>query len=367
MVLTRSQRKALSSITRRLPNELLIEIIDNVPESDLASLCRVSKLLHALTLPFLNHAIVLVVYYGAPFITFCSALVANPTRGSALRALTIRPRSTVSDRELDLLVEAMKLMSRLEELHLSVAALCPKLSLLTFPRLLTCEFRFLPSCHDVVQFLTRHATITHLTARLGVAYSSTDIPTISLPGLVHLEASSHIFKLVVSPSLPAMRLFWSHPADIHHANFVDQTVLAFKALTNGDAPFISYQHLVNMCGVGCCAILDSLSRHMQYTTSLCLRVDSIDYVNYIAQIIPRFSKLEYLALECHYGLPVTRAKMEAAWLLVRDRVDGGTIGSLKACRIDHTAKKREGGLWVEYPKDEFQVQAGLSAFAASAF
>ncbi|KAJ7625817.1 hypothetical protein FB45DRAFT_1060433 [Roridomyces roridus] len=276
MVLTRSQRKALSSLTRRLPNELLIEIIDNVLESDLASLCRVSKLLHALTLPFLNRAIVLVVYYRAPFMAFCSALVANPTRGSAIRSLTIRPRSTVSDRELDLLVEAMKLMSRLEELHLSVAALCPKLSLLTFPRLLTCEFRFIPSCHDVVQFLTRHATITHLTVRLGAAYTnSPDIPTISLPGLVHLEASSHIFKRVVSQNIPAMRLFWSHPADIHRANFVDQTVLAFKALTNAEAPFISYQHLVDMCGVGCTDILDSLSRHMQHTTSLCLRVGSI--------------------------------------------------------------------------------------------
>ncbi|KAJ7625783.1 hypothetical protein FB45DRAFT_1084359 [Roridomyces roridus] len=363
MVLTRRQRTALSS-AMHLPNELLIEVIHNVEEADFPSLCSVSKLLHSLTLPFLNRAVVLVLY-RARFVAFCSGLVSSPTRGSAIRSLTIRETlfdKTISKRDLDLLVEAMKLMSCLEKLHISGAALCPTLSLLTFPRLVICDLHILSSCAEVVQFLTRHTTITHLTARLGSA--SYHIPAITLPNLVHLEAPSHVLKCIVSPKLPAMRLIWLDTGTSYDS--IDQTVSAFKALTSSDAPFVSYQDLVDSWFFG--FVLQSLSQHMQHTTSLCIRVRRIDDVHNACRTLPRFSRLQYLALECHYDMSVVHTNFQLqkleAWKFVRSKVDAGVIGSLRACRIgnNHTAWKKEDGLWMEYPEEEFQIQAGFAAF-----
>ncbi|KAJ7625834.1 hypothetical protein FB45DRAFT_1060450 [Roridomyces roridus] len=171
----------------------------------------------------------------------------------------------------------MKLMSRLEKLHISGAVICPRLSLLTFPRLVICELRISSTWRqspDVVQFPARHTTITHLTARLGV--DNRHNPTIPLPGLIYLEAPSHIFERVVSPSLPAMRLIWARMY-AYSPNFFDQTVLAFKALTNPEAPFISYQDLVDITSWYHTRIMNSLSQHMQHTATLCVRVASRHY------------------------------------------------------------------------------------------
>ncbi|KAJ7625835.1 hypothetical protein FB45DRAFT_1060451 [Roridomyces roridus] len=284
MVLTRRQWTALSSISR-LPNvELLTEIIDNVPAEthDLASICRVSKLLHALTLPFLNRDVVLVIY-RARFVAFCSGLVENPTRGSAIRSFAIRGDTCAS--------------------YLSVPALYPKLHLLYFPGLLTCKLSIIaiPSSYYTPskQFLSRHKTLTSLFFHLG-AEPSVPIPAISLPKLRHLEGPSHIFKDVVSQNISAMRVFWSDRSGIPSADLIDETVSRLKELTNPTAPFISYQDLVRMRETDCVAVLISLSHHMQHTTSLCVRAEDMKRIISLVSRLPRFSRLEYIALECEF-------------------------------------------------------------------
>ncbi|KAJ7625784.1 hypothetical protein FB45DRAFT_1060413 [Roridomyces roridus] len=365
MVLTRRKRTTLSSITR-LPNELLIEIIENVPKADLPSLCRVSKLLRNLTLPTLNrHVVFFIDCY--PFVAFCSALIANPTRGSAIKsfALLQSDLQTVSERELGLLVRAMQTMTSLETLYLSVTALYPKLSLLTFSQLVTCKMAVTeihPSHYAAAkQFLSRHETLTSLSVRLGYE-PSVPMPAISLPNLRHLEAPSHVFKDVVSQRISAMRVFWSDKSGVPSADLIDETVTTLKALTSPTAPFISYQDFFDMRETDYIPVLDSLSRHMQHTTSLGVRARDMKRSIHLFSHLPRFSKLKYLALQCDYRRPPTPERLARAWELVRNKVDSGSINALIACPIQDTAWKKVDGLWEEYPEEEFQIQAGLDAF-----
>ncbi|KAJ7100512.1 hypothetical protein C8R44DRAFT_888321 [Mycena epipterygia] len=86
MVLTRRAHKAIS---RWLPNEVLTEIIEVVPNlADRASLCRVSKLFHALCLPILYRVVHLDVNLHSA-VTFSSSLKENPARADAIRHLIV--------------------------------------------------------------------------------------------------------------------------------------------------------------------------------------------------------------------------------------------------------------------------------------
>ncbi|KAJ7625825.1 male sterility protein-domain-containing protein [Roridomyces roridus] len=366
MVLTRRQRKALSEITRLLPNELLLEIIQNVEETDLVSLCRVSKLFHSLTLPFLNRSVVIELDVPATLVAFCSALVAHPTRGVAVRSLTVKHKSRPGAlaREMLSLIHAMKLMTLLEELHLffpDSSPMAQRLSHLTFPRLLTCEIsiqdRYASDCDMVADFVARHPSITHLSLRTSQSPSSSN--PISLPNLQRLEAQSPIFTHITCPNQPAMRVFWLH-RDVHKTDGIRDTVVAFNALTNPDAPFVSFHDLHDVCEMGCVDVLDSLSDHMPHTKSLCLRVYSIDTIKFVSARLPRFPKLQHLALACDDDELLLSAKVKKCLNVIQKNTD--IMDTLQACRIGNTAWKREAGKWVAYPVDEFQMQAGFSVF-----
>ncbi|KAJ7687232.1 hypothetical protein B0H17DRAFT_1070355 [Mycena rosella] len=55
-----------------LPNETIIEILQVVSRPDQVALCRVSKLFHALCLPY--------------YIAFCSAIVCTPSLSQSVRS-----------------------------------------------------------------------------------------------------------------------------------------------------------------------------------------------------------------------------------------------------------------------------------------
>ncbi|KAJ6548171.1 hypothetical protein DFH09DRAFT_1281621, partial [Mycena vulgaris] len=86
MVLTRRGYKAIS---RWLPNEIMTEIIQEAPQNDLASLCRVSKLFHGLVVPVLYRAVHLD-HDGAA--AFCDAILSNPGLAELVRSLTMAAR-----------------------------------------------------------------------------------------------------------------------------------------------------------------------------------------------------------------------------------------------------------------------------------
>ncbi|KAJ7757246.1 hypothetical protein DFH07DRAFT_461175 [Mycena maculata] len=172
MVLTRGAYRASRAITRWLPNEVLTEIIRAALQADQATLCRVSKLFHDLSLPILNRAAYLPLTPGANIIVreFCAAIIHNPSREDAIRFFSLRPlfgywpewKSSVVPDLSDWLTKAMKSMLRLEHLvihHYVVSAIqC------TFPRLVSCDMKFERAVPDatLVSFLQRHPDLTRI-------------------------------------------------------------------------------------------------------------------------------------------------------------------------------------------------------------
>ncbi|KAJ7625833.1 hypothetical protein FB45DRAFT_1084452 [Roridomyces roridus] len=163
-----------------------------------------------------------------------------------------------------------------------------------------------------------------------------------------------------------MRVFWSE-GDTFSATLIDETVSTLKALMNPNPPFISYQDF--LWGSDSSRVLVSLSQHMQHTTSLYVRAEGM--IGLLSRL-PRFSQLEYLALDSCYswfGEP-TRRSVTDAWEVVQIKVDRGIIDALKACRIrsshfrltDETEWKKVDGMWEEYPEEDFQMQSGLTTF-----
>jgi hypothetical protein len=74
-------------IIRWFPNEVIEQIVQAAPPADRASLCRVSKLIHDLSLPILNRTVELYEYNSAG--AFCCALIENPSRGDAIRSFSV--------------------------------------------------------------------------------------------------------------------------------------------------------------------------------------------------------------------------------------------------------------------------------------
>jgi hypothetical protein len=74
-------------IIRWFPNEVIEQIVQAAPPADRASLCRVSKLIHDLSLPILNRTVELYEYNSAG--AFCCALIEDPSRGDAIRSFSV--------------------------------------------------------------------------------------------------------------------------------------------------------------------------------------------------------------------------------------------------------------------------------------
>jgi hypothetical protein len=69
-----------------LPDELLTDIFEAVPQSDRASVCRASKLFHALCLPLLYRVVDIP---PASIESFCSAVLSNAVVPALVRSLTL--------------------------------------------------------------------------------------------------------------------------------------------------------------------------------------------------------------------------------------------------------------------------------------
>ncbi|KAJ7612173.1 hypothetical protein FB45DRAFT_1037095 [Roridomyces roridus] len=120
MVLTRSQAASRMRITRWPPNEVLAELTRLLPKAAQAALCRTSKLFHALALPILSRSVFLSTGRLKALEAFCSGMIQNPERATALRSLTFWSKSPGANiHQYDVLIEVIKLMTKLENLMFS--------------------------------------------------------------------------------------------------------------------------------------------------------------------------------------------------------------------------------------------------------
>ncbi|KAJ7368717.1 hypothetical protein DFH08DRAFT_1071368 [Mycena albidolilacea] len=157
MAKTRSTSKTRVGITWWFPNEVIEEI-----------------LIYDLSFPILIRTVILRKYNSAG--AFCRALIENPSRADAIHAVTIGI-GTIED----LVLQAMKLMHRLEHLDIRYSTCRPMEC--TFPRLITCDIGLATTYEsrwtNLVLFLQRHPHLTRLRIKADEAIAvpeGTSIP-----------------------------------------------------------------------------------------------------------------------------------------------------------------------------------------------
>ncbi|KAJ7500505.1 hypothetical protein B0H11DRAFT_1995587 [Mycena galericulata] len=373
---TRDKYEERMDITRWFPNEVITDIVESAARNDQATLCRVSKLFHNLSLPVLTRAVVVRRDSLDSLSAFCSALIANPSRADAVRSFTFWDAETAGDSErVDvLLFEAMNLMSGLEHLSLfraediyrlepgTFSSIGSKLPCLTFPRLLgfqiTLQFRSDGiSPEDLIAvFSTRHPTLTLLRIGFGSDVISPSA-RISLPRLQCFEGTARRLPATVAHGLRAVRLQWDSRTKIHS----DLIILALKGLTNVNT-ISSHDWWTTH---DCMSLFTSLSKHMPHTSSLQLRILDLGTANeterIITECLPLFNRLAYIALECvHIVFAVPTSDADRSRSTLNAWVNA--CPTLKACYLHDAAWAKVDGAWQNFSTEDFRIQAGLSVF-----
>ncbi|KAJ7619705.1 hypothetical protein FB45DRAFT_162759 [Roridomyces roridus] len=353
---TRSARKAYMRITRWLPNEVLTEIIHNVPRADLVTLCRVSKLFHALALPSLNQTVVLQTDTRSWKVleAFCSAILQSPERADSVRSLSFS--SGYSHRNLpaeDFLIESLLLMRRLEHLVISdyrPLGVVSCLARLTFPDLSSftlksdaCLWKF-----HIEEFMNRHPTITHLC--LWLIQGQDTVPKgAPLPKLLCYHGSARLFSAFSKHSLQCVQAAWLSGI-IENLNAQTSPDLASLSITCLNATEIS-------------DAITHLSNHTSHLQKLKLH----SYDNYITRAmvdditayLPQFERLTYLMFD-YCG-------KDSRWVYDVGEDEepevlktwANSCSTLRGCRFCEIACVKVGHKWEECSPEEFDAEAGF--------
>ncbi|KAJ7612205.1 hypothetical protein FB45DRAFT_940093 [Roridomyces roridus] len=375
MVSTRRAQKARMLITRWLPNEVLTHIIGYLYRPDQATVARISRLFHGLTLPLLNRTIVLDMVDRPDIIwELCLTFTDHPERADAVRSLTIM-NSSWGESNLDFsqLFETINLMKQLEYLHFedgrSHDALISRLSVLSLPDLSTLHMIFPQSDlrnTAVSEFLSRHPTLTHV--HLWDIDDSESDPTPPdrellgtpnlLPNLQLYQGTTQFLDAFCTRSLEAARIC-VHQGNIHK-------VLALEELRDPALPFaLSLDIRVKDDEMR--EVLEFLAEHATYITSLQIRIlgrrfpDEITAcIDSITQFLPQFPNLGNLELNHDFYNSPLLAVSEEAW-----QTWIGIAPTLRACCVGKRAWQKVDQLesqWVEYTRNKFEAQAGFSSF-----
>ncbi|KAF8142889.1 hypothetical protein K438DRAFT_1994441 [Mycena galopus ATCC 62051] len=214
MVLTRRASRAENSIIRWLPNEVLAEVMSDLPRPDLLALCRTSRLFCNIATPLLYRTVAF--SNGAQLRSFLRTM--KPRSRSTSLALYVR-RFLIKDENR----YETKLPASLVETVTSVLCQIPHLQLLDlivdeaiidlpdilFPNLST--FRYVVQTRtsaSLSAFLSRHSTITHLTLLRGDELEQ--LEPINLPNLLNYTGPPSFIRSfsVETVSLTSVFLLW---------------------------------------------------------------------------------------------------------------------------------------------------------------
>ncbi|KAJ7643594.1 hypothetical protein FB45DRAFT_1020425 [Roridomyces roridus] len=376
MVLTRRAHRARMLITLWLPNEVLTEIIRCTPQSDQATLCRVSKLFHALVLPILNREVVFIFQDNdcschQLLENFSRAFLENPERADAAQFTSIcRSRDSDAKINIDLLLQAMKLMNNLEHLsfhdwHQPTIAARLAMARLMFPRLSFCrmmgDFSASDAAH-LVAFFAQHPSITRvcmLSRGLGHSDDSESFePQQSiLPHLKQYEGRQLLFHKLATRELRAVRF---GPCN----QLTTSDVQTLKARIDHAFPLILSLRLLDG-GLETARehILSPLSAGIPNIRSLQLQTPPIDSscmgpLKDMAMQLAQFRHIAYFAVtdRRHQFLDVASAEaVFQTWTAASPTLQGCCIGEVALMKVDE--KK-----WEQWSVDEFEEQAGFSVF-----
>ncbi|KAJ6548240.1 hypothetical protein DFH09DRAFT_1320565 [Mycena vulgaris] len=382
MVLT---RRAYRAISRWLPNEIITEIILAAPQADQASLCRVSKLFHALCRPLLYRVVHPNTYDS--LMTFSSTIISDPALAEFVRSFKVVRHGTRAQRLLEpdtsrLLVHSSKCLPRLEQLSIDSGLLqgehISELLAWTFPHLVRCSLGILDQNglgspeheYTLGAFLIRHPALTYLHIE-DASSSAMDIwpaaaGRIPLLHLRHLGCPYNLVPAIISRGLQEARISWSHFYDVPNVE-VETVVVALAAMTRPDVPFACCN---SACDSYFSELVDSISRIIPHTRALQMRVIFPDMFNVetistqqLLACLPRFTGLIFLSIE---SLFPRRGVLPEDNSEARDHITvhgfADACSTLEACRFYNHAWRKAGATWEVFSVKEFTALSGLSFF-----
>ncbi|KAJ6511006.1 hypothetical protein C8R45DRAFT_1207784 [Mycena sanguinolenta] len=364
MVLTRRAYRESMQISRWLPNEVLVHIIQHSRKADQASLSRVSRLFHDLCIPVLYR--VVKIEHSDALASFCSAVIGNPSQADFVRSFTVDVVHDYTEPphgHADVLLASLKLMLRLNHLVFSGTALDHDLhrSILleecSFPQLISrniwTPYR-LPKelrSNAVAAFLARHPTLkrVHIHSE-GKVMVASELPRVSLPDLEYYEGDATFILVIDACGLKEVQLFWPDNTD------TEKIITTVSSMAKPDFPFVSTH--TNMGWTDSQAIqkiLTSVSTHMRHTRALRLQTakSHVGTFHKITECLPRFTSLVYLALPwiTNFSSDLEQIAIEC-W--------GVACPTLKAFCLGQSAWRQCDNRWKEYPIDDFYALVGFT-------
>ncbi|KAJ6510756.1 hypothetical protein C8R45DRAFT_965108 [Mycena sanguinolenta] len=342
-----------------LPNEILVQIIQQSPNADQATLLRVSKLFRDLCLPVLYRIVNLRPIRVDSVASFCSGIIGNSSRAEAVRSFTLKaPWNRCTERRSDLLLAPLKLMSNLT--HLSISGLddqptCILLEECHFPQLINCEIwaplgnvhGFLPKPSDsIAVFFAHHSTIKRVQLHSSTWFAS-QLGRISMPNLESYEGDPNLIHAIDDATgLKAVKLSW-RPRDERP---VDKILLRIRSMTKLDLPFVFSHEFLNEPF----EIVTSVSKHMPHTRTL--RLYSYfapighDTIRHITDCLPMFTDLVHLAIEYGNSFGSPNKNSDEDRVVVEQW--GKACPTLEACSLNDGAWRKVDGRWEDYPEKE---------------
>ncbi|KAJ7867390.1 hypothetical protein B0H14DRAFT_2731294, partial [Mycena olivaceomarginata] len=329
-------------ISQWLPNEILTHIIQDTLQGDQLALSRVSKLFHALVVPVL-YCVVKVETVASRHV-FCHTLLSKPILGGLVRSMTLRCspdfREVPDKAHIALILDSLKLLLRLKHLSLNLTLYNPvhgrAFLELSFPCLVSCHMGLgsYTNDHPTLHFLRRHPGLISFSSPLGIQLEIK--PPLSMPGLRALGAPV---------SFPReAKLAWgfkSRNLDI------ENHIIALTSRIPDGAPFIM---TINECDYRLTEILDSLSRNIPYTRTLCLRwqhlADLRENIATAVKSLRRFYGLEFISIE---NMP------DNNWLTKPEAFALAHSYTMRG----HTWRK-VNSIWQEFPSSDFPALAGIT-------
>ncbi|KAF7361552.1 hypothetical protein MSAN_01188800 [Mycena sanguinolenta] len=376
MVLTRRAYREKMEISRWLPNEVLVQIIQHSAKADQATLARASKLFWDLCLPVLYRIVKLKNPRSITF--FCSKIMEIPSRADAVRSFTLNvPFNKHDEIRCDLILASLKLMLSLDHLSLSAFALDTRHTVMlleqcSFPQLISCDLWAPSDIKDLFQipppplskssdltavFLTRHSTLKriqfHSVYRM-VASRSVHAP---LPNLEFYAGHARFILSINAIGLQAVELVWYTEDD----EVIDEIVTGISSMTRPNFPFVSSHSYWD----DPCQIVTSVSKHIPHTKTLrlqCLELSftilSQDTIRYITRCLHGFTGLVYLELGYTRNFPAPGVDDDS-----EDRIAveawGKACPTLEACCLNLSAWRKIDSHWETFSMKEFWVLAEL--------
>ncbi|KAJ7489684.1 hypothetical protein B0H11DRAFT_1912688 [Mycena galericulata] len=203
------ERRWLRAISRWLPNEVILQVIDAAPKPDQAALCRVSKLFHRLATPAVYR--ILELNQLSMVVNFCSAILSNPHLAELVRSLTVIDVRIDAAKAISsgIILNALKTLLRIEHLSISLSLLSDDNHLraflqCTFPRLVSCGIGVTKITDLVVSFLVRHPALTSV--HLETSYKPSTPRRILLPKLQQFYGQVFLVPQIAATNLGQVEL-----------------------------------------------------------------------------------------------------------------------------------------------------------------